>query len=237
MIDTGKFYLGGFGFGSGKTVINDLNSSTPSTTRAAFATASCRCPVYGASTRAMALGDGKHAMVTAQIETQGYFLAYKNGDYGIVDIRREAAAQIAQLAAAHPGVNALPARSIVVDSNHSHGGPDTAGVWGGGVPVEYLQLVKDQTVKAIVEAWQSLQPVDLYYGKAQALVSRARRTTTATRPASTGSRPTSTPTTRPTRSSTTRSASCVRPSRSRASRSSPTSTSRRTPTSSAPATR
>jgi hypothetical protein len=162
MIDTGKFYLGGFGFGSGKTVINDVNSAFPQYDSGRAATGVLPQP-YGASTRAMALGDGKHAIVTAQIETQGYFLAYKNGDYGIVDIRREAAAQIAALAAAHPGVNALPARSIVIDSNHSHGGPDTAGVWGG-VPVDYLQLVKDQTVKAIVEAWQSLQPVDLFYG-------------------------------------------------------------------------
>ncbi|MCU1591456.1 MAG: hypothetical protein JWP11_2712, partial [Frankiales bacterium] len=162
MIDTHKFFLGGFGFGSGHTVINDLNSQIPQYDSGRAATGVLPQP-YGSSTRAMALGDGKHAMVTAQIETQGYFLAYKNGDYGIVDIRREAAAKIAALAAAHPGVNTLPARSIVIDSNHSHGGPDTAGVWGG-VPVEYLQLVKDQTVKAIVEAWQSLQPVDLFYG-------------------------------------------------------------------------
>jgi hypothetical protein len=171
MIDTHKFFLGGFGFGSGHTVINDLNSSIPQYDSGRAATGVMPQP-YGASTRAMALGDGKHAMVTAQIETQGYFLAYKNGDYGIVDIRREAAARIAQLAATHPGVNALPARSIVVDSNHSHSGPDTAGVWGG-VPVEYLQLVKDQTVKAIVEAWQRLQPVDLYYGVAQSGVAGA----------------------------------------------------------------
>jgi hypothetical protein len=138
---------------------------------------------YGASTRAMAIGDGKHAMVTAQIETQGYFLAYKNGNYGIVDIRREAAKQIAALAAAHPGVNALPARSILIDSNHTHGGPDTAGVWGG-VPTEpkyhgdmdYLLLVKNQTVKAVVEAWKSLQPVDLYYADRPAGIGSANYT-------------------------------------------------------------
>jgi hypothetical protein len=116
----------------------------------------------------MALGDGKHAIITAQIETQGYFLAYKAGDYGIIDIRREAAAQIAALRAQNPALgNDVPARAIVVDSDHSHSGPDTAGVWGG-VPTDYLQLVKDRTVKAIVDAWKSLQPVDLYYGVAQA---------------------------------------------------------------------
>ncbi|MDT7545184.1 MAG: hypothetical protein QOE99_1294 [Actinomycetota bacterium] len=170
MIDTGKFYLGGFGFGSGKTLLNDINSQFPQYDSGRAATGVLPGS-SGPSVRAMAIGDGKHALVTAQIETQGYFLAYKNGDYGIIDIRREAAAQIAQLAAAHPGVNALPARSIVIDSNHSHGGPDTAGVWGG-VPTEpnyhgdmdYLLLVKNRTVKAIVDAWKSLQPVDLYYG-------------------------------------------------------------------------
>jgi MYXO-CTERM domain-containing protein len=174
MIDTHEFYLGGFGFGSGKTLINDYISAFPQYTSGRAAT-SVMPGAYGPSVRAMAIGDGKHAMVTAQIETQGYFLAYKNGDYGIVDIRRQAAADIAALAAAHPGVNALPARSIVVDSNHTHGGPDTAGVWGG-VPTEpkyhgdmdYLKLVKDRTVKAIVDAWKALQPVELYYADAPA---------------------------------------------------------------------
>ncbi|MEO6204833.1 MAG: hypothetical protein ABIO67_05560 [Mycobacteriales bacterium] len=179
MIATGKFYLGGFGFGSGKTVINDANSQIPQYDSGRAATGVLP-GASGVSVRAMALGDGKHAIVTAQIETQGYFLAYKNGDYGIVDIRREAAAQIAVLAATQPGVNALPARAIVVDSNHTHGGPDTAGVWGG-VPTEpeyhgdmdYLLLVKNRTVKAIVDAWQSLQPVDLFYGVKQAGVGGA----------------------------------------------------------------
>ncbi|MDX6199257.1 MAG: hypothetical protein QOJ79_2408 [Actinomycetota bacterium] len=184
MIATGEFYLGGFGFGSGKTLLNDINSSAPMYDSGRAATGVLP-GAYGASTRAMALGDGKHAMVTAQIETQGYFLAYKNGDYGIVDIRREAAKQIAALqAATHTtGINDLPARSILVDSNHTHGGPDTAGVWGG-VPTEpkyhgdmdYLKLVKDRTVQAIVDAWKSLQPVDLFYGDRPAGVEGAQYT-------------------------------------------------------------
>jgi hypothetical protein len=171
MIATGTFYLGGFGFGSGKTLLNQLDSRVPMYDSGRAATGLLP-GAYGASTRAMAIGDGKHAMVTAQIETQGYFLAYKNGNYGIIDIRREAARQVAALRAANPALgNDLPARSILVDSNHTHGGPDTAGVWGG-VPTEpeyhgdmdYLLLVKNRTVKAIVDAWKSLQPVDLFYG-------------------------------------------------------------------------
>ena len=181
MIDTHRFYLGGFGFGSGADVVTGLVPGAPDVYAGRQATGSMSGP-YGASSRAMALGDGKHALVTAQIETQGYFLAYKNGDYGIIDIRREAAKQVAALqAAAHTqGVNDLPARSILVDSDHSHTGPDTAGVWGG-VPtapkytgdLDYLQLVKDRTVKAIVDAWKSLQPVDLFYGDRPAGVNGA----------------------------------------------------------------
>jgi hypothetical protein len=181
MIDTHHFYLGGFGFGSGRTIINQLNDNIPQYDSGRVATG-VMPGAYGASSRAMALGDGKHAIVTAQIETQGYFLAYKNGDYGIVDIRREAAADVAALQAAQhtAGINDLPARAIVVDSDHSHSGPDTAGVWGGvptaGGPtgadtsatvppdLDYLKLVKDRTVKAIVDAWKALQPVDLFYG-------------------------------------------------------------------------
>src|SRR5436190_1498402 len=75
MIDTHEFYLGGFGFGSGKTVLSDVNSDFPQYDSGRFATG-VMPGAYGASTRAMALGDGKHAIVTAQIETQGYFLAY-----------------------------------------------------------------------------------------------------------------------------------------------------------------
>jgi lysozyme family protein len=181
MIDTNHFYLGGFGFGSGRTIINQLNDNIPQYDSGRVATGSMP-GAYGASSRAMALADGKHAIVTAQIETQGYFLAYKNGNYGIVDIRRQAAAQVAALQTANntKGVNDLPARAIVIDSDHSHSGPDTAGVWGGvptaGGPtgadqsatvppdLDYLKLVKDRTVKAIVDAWTSLQPVDLFYG-------------------------------------------------------------------------
>jgi hypothetical protein len=181
MIDTHHFYLGGFGFGSGRTIIHEFAAGLPQYDSGRVATG-WMDGAYGASSRAMALGDGLHAIVTAQIETQGYFLAYKNGDYGIVDIRREAAAQVAAFqAASHTqGINDLPARAIVVDSDHSHSGPDTAGVWGGvptaGGPtgadrtatvppdLDYLKLVKDRTVKAIVDAWKSLQPVDLFYG-------------------------------------------------------------------------
>jgi hypothetical protein len=99
----------------------------------------------------------------AQIETQGYFSAYKQGPFGINEIRKDAAAEIAADDAGKHDQPAPTASEILVDSNHSHGGPDTVGVWGG-VPTSYLKLVHDQTVKAIVNAWKAMRPAALYYG-------------------------------------------------------------------------
>ncbi len=101
--------------------------------------------------------------MTAQIETQGVFAAYKNGPYGVEDIRRDAAAAATK---ARPSGPALRPGQIVVDSNHSHAGPDTAGVWGG-VPQEYLQLVHDRTVAAIVRAYASMVPATVRFGTAK----------------------------------------------------------------------
>src|SRR3954462_10273595 len=71
MIDTGEFYLGGFGFGSADTIVDPLDESTvPALARAATGVLPGE---YTPSVRAMALADGTHAIVTAQIETQGYF--------------------------------------------------------------------------------------------------------------------------------------------------------------------
>ena len=53
----------------------------------------------------------------------------------------------------------------MIQSNHSHSGPDALGVWGG-VPDEYLRYVADQTVEAIVEAYATMEPAKLYYGTA-----------------------------------------------------------------------
>ena len=129
------------------------------------------------SSRALAVSDGLHTIVLAQIETQGYFAVYKQGPFGINEIRQDAAAQIAVLAANPPELGnsgklarvapAPDASEILVDSDHSHGGPDTVGVWGG-VPTSYLKLVHDQTVSAIVDAWRNLKPAQLRYGVAHA---------------------------------------------------------------------
>jgi hypothetical protein len=159
------FYLGGYGFGSGKVGNAVLVPGVSDALGNRFATGILG---DGAHSRAFAVSDRRHTVVLAQIETQGYFSAYKQGPFGLNEVRQDAAATISALAAKSKGsVPAPTASQIVVDSDHSHGGPDTAGVWGG-VPTSYLKLVHDRTVKAVVEAWQALKPVTLTYGVAHA---------------------------------------------------------------------
>ncbi|MBA2324720.1 MAG: hypothetical protein H0V92_12155 [Pseudonocardiales bacterium] len=158
MIASKTFYLGGYGLSSGTVggVVPLMDGR--------FATGIL---ADGVHSRALAVSDGTTALVTAQIETQGVFAAYKTGPYGIEDIRRDAAAAAAK---ARPGGPKLGPGQIVVDSNHSHAGPDTAGVWGG-VPQAYLQLVHDRTVSAIVRAYASMVPSTLTFGTAKGGVS------------------------------------------------------------------
>jgi hypothetical protein len=163
MLQPGDFYLGGYGLGSGKAL------NTVQVIDGRPASGVMKDPLFrngladGVHVRAVAIGAGAQALVLAQIETQGMFEAYKQGPFGLIDIRRDAAAAIAKL---NRKVT-VPAGAILVDSNHSHSGPDTAGVWGG-VPTSYLKRIHDQSVKAIVEAYQRMQKVDLYYGTAHA---------------------------------------------------------------------
>ncbi len=135
-------YLGGYGIGGGSPVLAG---------RAASGVLG-----EGPSVRAFAVSDGAHAFAIADIETQGWFAATKNGPYGLIDMRK---------AVEEATGGALPAESVVVQSDHSHGGADTIGVWGG-VPDEYMAFMKDQTVAAIVEAFGTMQPGTLWYGTA-----------------------------------------------------------------------
>lgn len=154
MLDAGDFYLGGFGLSNG-TVAGQVSYMD-----GRLATGILRDGVHS---RALAVSDGTTALVTAQIESQGVFAAYKIGPYGIEDIRKDAAAAATK---ARPGGPALGPGQILVDSNHTHAGPDTAGVWGG-VPEAYLQLVHDRTVEAIVQAYTSMVPATLSFGTAK----------------------------------------------------------------------
>jgi hypothetical protein len=166
MLAKHDFYLGGYGLGDFKAG-NDVQ--VPGTS-GRYATGQLGDGVHS---HAMMISDGAHTIALAQIETQGYFASYKQGPFGIEEIRRDAAAEIARLAThmRHPGP--VPtAAEILVDSDHSHGGPDTVGVWGG-VPTSYLRLVHDRTVAALASAWVGMRPATLSYGVAHAGVAGA----------------------------------------------------------------
>lgn len=156
MIDRHDFFLGGYGITSGRV----LNQPEAQVIDGRYALGILG---DGVATRALAVSDGDTAIVLAQIDVQGYFAAYKQGPFGLVDIRRHAAARIAALG----GGPKIGPGQILVDSNHTHGGPDTAGVWGG-VPTDYLKLVHDRTVDAIVTAYRAMRPASLVYGTVKA---------------------------------------------------------------------
>jgi hypothetical protein len=161
MLKNKDFYLGGYGFGDNKL----LNEYQIPGTSGRYATGILGDGVHS---RAFMVSDRHNTIAFAQIETQGYFISYKQGPFGIEDIRRDAAGQIYALSLTERRHAPVPtAAQILVDSNHTHSGPDTAGVWGG-VPTSYLRLVHDRTVKAIVDAWKSMRPAHLTYGVAHA---------------------------------------------------------------------
>ena len=135
-------YLGGYGIGGGSPVFEG---------RAATGVLG-----PGVQVRAFSVSDGDSTFAIADVEGQGWFAATKDGPYGLVDIRKQVEERTG---------GALRADQVVVQSDHSHSGPDFIGVWGG-VPVEYRQYAIEQTVDAIVAAYENRRPGRLWYGTA-----------------------------------------------------------------------
>ncbi|HVM95175.1 MAG TPA: neutral/alkaline non-lysosomal ceramidase N-terminal domain-containing protein [Candidatus Acidoferrales bacterium] len=108
--------------------------------------------------RAFVVSDGTHAIAFAENETQGTFAAYKRGPWGLTETR------LAIQDATH---GALPAQNIVIGSDHSHSGPDTTGVWGG-LPNAYMTMLRDLTLEAVVEAFNTMRPAQLLIGSTDA---------------------------------------------------------------------
>jgi hypothetical protein len=140
-------YLGGYGLGNG----TGLSGAIFGDGRIADGNLD-----GGPSVRAAVISAGKSSFAIADIENQGCFTQNKQG-YGLVTIRKLVDMQTD---------GALPADHVDVQCDHSHGGPDLIGAWGG-VPTEYLRFVQQQTVAAILDAYAHRQSADLYYGTAQ----------------------------------------------------------------------
>src|SRR3954452_5256141 len=104
--------------------------------------------------RAIYVSNGKHAVAMATVDAQAYFAAYQEGpDYGITSVREEAAQQI----------GGMDRADIIVQATHTHAGATLEGIWGP-VPLPYLKLVHDQTVKALVEAARNAKAAHLQIG-------------------------------------------------------------------------
>lgn len=109
--------------------------------------------------RAFYVSNGTKAVAMATVDAQAWFAAYQEGpDYGITSVREKAAKQIA--AAGGP---AMGPADIIVQATHTHAGATLEGIWGP-VPLPYLKLVHDQTVKAIVDAAAQARAAHLQVG-------------------------------------------------------------------------
>ena len=109
--------------------------------------------------RAVAItGDGGSGDTAIIITTTsvGLFVAYKSategghGETGIYDIRQRIAEQI----------GTIDATDVVIQSDHSHAGPDVIGIWGG-VPTSYMELQRDRIVAAAVAAYAARVPATI----------------------------------------------------------------------------
>lgn len=131
----GRVWMGGFGLGAANRKSTGVDP-------------------LGIKARAMVISNGTDTLAFAINETQGMFAAYQNCACGLDDMRKAIKAQ-----------TGIPMQHIVLGSNHSHGGPDTTGVWGG-VPASYLTYIKDQMVAAVVDAYNSRVPATIAVGSA-----------------------------------------------------------------------
>src|SRR5437588_8180762 len=135
-------YLGGYGIGGGSPVFAGR-----------AATGILR---DGVDVRAIVIGDGRHYVALADAQLQGWFAETRDGPYGISDVRHAVEAATG---------GKLKASQVIVQSDHTHGGPDVMGVWGGAPPA-YRAYVVNQTVAAILDAYRTRRRATLWYGTA-----------------------------------------------------------------------
>lgn len=103
-------------------------------------------------------GAGRTAIIVTTTSV-GLFAAYKpdaadlaggHGATGIYDMRQEIARR----------VGTINATDVVIQSDHSHAGPDVIGIWGG-VPQSFMDLQFERVVKAAVDAYAARRPATL----------------------------------------------------------------------------
>lgn len=114
-----------------------------------------RDPMFARAVAITGEGGRGETMVLVQTTAIGLFAAYRQGPYGIIDVRRAIAAR-----------TGIPVANVLVQSDHSHSAPDTIGLWGG-VPVAYLAQLRDALVASAVEAFSAREPVTLRVASVQ----------------------------------------------------------------------
>lgn len=159
LIGLGVINQGGYGVGDGSGAVPQGDIDTP------FGTLPSQVGRGGQNrarsdrikARAVVFDDGKQAIAITTIETQGYFAAYRGQlkGLGLSDMAA---------AAANPR---MPASSILIAADHTHGGPDTIGAWGG-VEKRYFQFIFDRTVAAIRDAYAQRRFADVSAGHSDA---------------------------------------------------------------------
>src|SRR5581483_7027571 len=133
----GRVYLGGYGLGPERLSTGVL------------------APIHA---RAFVVSNGTDTVAFVENETQGAFGAYRSGPFGLTDAA-------AAIEAASGG--AIPRTHVFANSDHSHAGHDTTGVWGG-LPETYLAHWRDQIVGAVMDAYAARRPAELWFGSTDA---------------------------------------------------------------------
>jgi hypothetical protein len=120
-------------------------------------------PFYARSL-AISAADGSmsHTVVLTVLDSQGYFIAYKQdpvgkpGYFGTAGIRAQVKAD-----------RGLDPEHVIVATTHTHNSPDSIGVWGGGQDqhnIDYLQVVRDGAIRSIETALANRRPATLAVG-------------------------------------------------------------------------
>ena len=105
--------------------------------------------------RALAVSADGEGLILVHTTNVGFFAGYKDADgLGASALREQVAAR-----------TGVAAEHVIVQSDHSHSGPDSIGIWGG-IPQSYLHYMQAQAVEAAVSAWEARRPARVYVGKA-----------------------------------------------------------------------
>ena len=143
-------YLGGYGLGPG---------------RAAVAVD----PTIDYRVQTLALSNGEQTLVWQMTPLVGFFARYREDlcdGCGILDIRRSIAEGLG-----------IAVDNVAIGSNHSHGGADGYGAWGG-MPTWYREQIRDTLAAAAFEAVAAMQPAQIEVGAVEARsFSNERRST------------------------------------------------------------